>query len=235
MTFCAFDTRCVVYDRQSKIPGLSHGWTLCEGCRTNGESTLNLLRYDYVDLSQLVPKADGRNDEANIFRPKPESSPPVNDQVFNLRADIAYFVRLVTILTRKAIGSPLPRPGIPVREGYALDADVHWLGKHVDDLARVPATVAHYDTDTVAPAVLDGLGMLLRLRAMHRRARVVCGLDARTVTMPGFCPTCNTTSLRREAGDTDKIWCLHCKLQLSSAEYGQVVRLQYPMPVTSEE
>lgn len=229
MTFCTFGKMCVVYDRQSKIPGLSHGKPLCEGCTSNGKSTLNMLRYDYVDLSQLIPKADARND-THIFRPKPESSPPMNMQVFGLRADISYTVALIAKHVRRATGSPQPRWGAPVREGYALDADVRFLGARLYELAALPATTAYWEPEQTVTVALDGLQLLLRLRDLHRRSRKVCGLDPRTVTMPGACPICDTSSLRRHDDDIEKIWCLHCKLQLTKIEYGRVVRLQYTPP-----
>lgn len=228
MTFCILDTNCTVFDRQSRLPGLSYSSPVCQGCRDRTRAELNLLRYDYIDLSQLIPKADGRG-EAKIFRPKPESAPPVNMAVLALRGEIAYFVGLVAIVLRQHIGSP-QQPALPVREGYALDRDVRWLQEHVDGLAGLGGTRHYWRANELVLEALSGPELILEFGTLHRRARRLCGLDERTITVPGHCPDCQTPSLRRHADDPEKIWCLHCKKTMSAPEYAQAVRLQIPHP-----
>lgn len=226
MTFCGFDKDCVAYDAHIQCPGYSGPQPVCPGCHDRGQRDLNLLRYDYVDLSQLIPQADARND-ARIFRPRPESKPPINIHVWQLRADIAYQVMLTARHLREALGSARYHPE-PSREGWRLDHDLRYLGDHVLDLAAQPAVEHYWTTDVLEVTSRDGLGMLAALQALHRRARRVCGTDPRTITVPGECSKCSTPSLRRHDDDPGIIWCVHCRHKISGDEYTKMVRMQLP-------
>lgn len=230
MTFCVMDTDCAVYDHHTKMAGLAYHNPLCQGCRDQLRGDLNLLRYDYVDLTQLIPSADTRNEIGKIYRPKPESKPPINTAVYNLRAQIAWFVAILAGEIRRHLGAGDLRTDLPVREGYALDHNVRWLAERVDDIAAMPATDGYFDASMWEKVQLDGPAMVGQIRALHRSARRMCGTDPRCVTLPGFCPDCNTPSLRRYDDNVDKIWCVRCKLQMDAAEYGRTVRLQIPVP-----
>lgn len=226
MGFCTLDTQCVVYDRTAQLSGHVIGEGLCAGCCDNTQTILNLLRYDYVDLSQLIPKVDARS-ENKIFRPKPESSPPVNTAVFNLRGDIAWFVAVLATMLRRHLGSP-PRPSpLPVREGFGLDANIRYLVERPEEIGRMPPAWAYWEQDKDdEQQQLDGLGVVLHLRRLHSRARRMCGTEEKVITVPGHCPPCNTPSLRREASTPEKIWCVHCKNTMDADQYKKVVSLQ---------
>src|SRR5215469_15619780 len=143
MTFCVMDVGCSVYDDHSKTPGLSYRNPLCQGCRDHVRSDLNLLRYDYIDLSQLLVPADARN-EGKIFRPKPESKPNMNMAAFYLRGDIAWLLNVTYTVLHVHCGTRPTLAVTPVREGYALDHQIRWLRERVDDLADLPAKQAYW-------------------------------------------------------------------------------------------
>jgi hypothetical protein len=218
MTFCVLGENCSVFDRAAKTPGISRFNPLCEGCRNRAKRELNQLRYDYVDLSQLIPKKDGQT-EAKIARPKPESSPTIDVAVYTLRSDIAWQVTGAEVRLRVHLGDR-SLPGDPRREGYSLDASIRYLEPRVQDLARLPPL-----EDWGGPEYLVLFGEL------HRRSRRVCGLDPRTVSVPGFCPSCSVPSLRRHDDDPERIWCARCQGQLSREDYFAAQRMQFA-PVT---
>lgn len=226
MTFCVVAENCVVFDRATKLPGLSPSHSLCYGCDSSFRRELNCLRYDYVDLSQLIPKADGRNDEANIFRPKPESSPPLAMGPFHLRARIAYLVQVAERTLRDHLGDSAHSP-MPCREGFALDQAIRYLSGHVEALSRLPGIWDHWADDDGGSVELSGLSVLMLFGRLHKAARVMCGLDSRTITVPGECPTCAVPSLRRVADDADRIWCVHCRATMTSDEYLKRMRMQF--------
>lgn len=225
MTFCVLDADCVVYDTRQHLPGLSHHRQLCHGCNDKIRSELNLLRYDYVDLTQLLPPAEVRNELGKIARPKPESKPAMNMAAFHLRGHIAWLVAVVAAEVRKTVGGPRHHR-LPVREGFALDADVKYLSERLDDVAALPVTRVWADPGKPARGELSGPQMLQALRSLHHRARKMCGTEAPMVTLPGWCPDCQTPSLRRQ---DELIWCVHCRRKFSAVEYGQAVRLQLPI------
>lgn len=227
MSYCLLGENCVVYDPGADMPGLAETHFLCLGCHEATRNTLNLLRYDYVDLSQIIAKIDARSD-GKIFRPKPESAPPINMAVFTLRGDIAWYVGMLAITVRRATGGAPRIHHMPVREGYALDHDVRYLVERVPAIASLPATEAHWLSSMDTPQPYDGRDMVMQLSWLHRAARRLCGTETRTITVPGHCPDCQTPSLRRESDDTDKIWCVHCRIKLSQDEYLAAIRLQLP-------
>lgn len=219
MTFCVLGENCSVYDRHSKVAGVSLRNPLCEGCRNRADRDLNLLRYDYVDLSQLIAKKDGHS-EAKIARPKPESSPPLDVGVLTLRSDIAASCFEAEIRLR-AYSGDRPRPPENVREGWGLDASIRYLRPRLEELALMPAIAD----------LISGVEYLLEFSTLHRRARKVCGLDPRTIGLPGDCPQCHTPTLRRHDDDAERVWCGRCNLHLSKDDYYAAQRMQFA-PVT---
>jgi len=228
MTFCILAEHCSVFDPTQLLPGLSYAARLCEGCRARAESELNLLRYDYVDLSQLVPAAQ-RHSEVRIARPKPSSRPPLNLGVFTLRGRIAWVVLLAEQALRAHRGDRPGRNELPVREGFALDTAVRYLQPRVDELAALPGTEAFWDLAGEQSVVLDGAAVLRLVGLLHRSARKACGLDTQQISLPGDCPKCAASSLRRSPDDPGRIWCVHCRVTLTGAEYLQHVRLIAPV------
>jgi hypothetical protein len=229
MTFCIMDTGCVVYDRRQHLPGLAYSAPLCQGCRDRLRGDLNGLRYDYVDLTQLLPAAPAPGELGKIFRPKPESKPNINMAALGLRGDIAWLVAVVATCLRRRAGMQHTYTPSPVREGYRLDHDVRYLVERTDDIASLPALNGHWDAEKDHPEVLDGVQVVQRLSGLHSRARKMCGTEPKTMTVPGFCSGCGTPSLRRHDVDTDKIWCVHCPGRWNAADYGRMVRLQPPV------
>lgn len=228
MTFCLFAEHCSVYDSVSNVPGLAMSSAACQSCQDGIKSTLNKLRLDYVDLSQQIPKQSVVTED-QIFRPKPESSPPINLSAFTLRAQLAYFVCLTATIVRgrrpDARRDAVSRR--TMREGFALDHDIRYLVERPDAIAGLPAIEHYFDEAHYVPVVMDGLEIAGELHALHRRARLMCGLEPRTLRVPGACPGCDLLgSLRRLDDDTEKVWCAACKNVLSAEQYAAAMRLQ---------
>lgn len=229
MTFCILDTDCAVYDRHSKLSGITRRAIICEGCFNRGRSDLNLLRYDFVDLSQRLPPADSRSD-AHIFRPKPESSPPLDMSVLALRDDLVELLTDAEDALRAWVGD---RPRLPwgrVRDGFAVDQAVRYLSERVDDLADVPV-VCYPDPPGRR---MSGAQALVEFGAMHRRARRCVGLLEPVVALPGPCPRCGVVALRRRDGDDARVWCQQCRAAMTKDDYYRACRMQFA-PVTPEQ
>lgn len=227
MTYCVFGADCCVYDSATNVPGLSLNTVACEGCQTRIVSTLNKLRLDYVDLSQMIPKASVVTEE-QIFRPKPESSPPINMAAFTLRAQLAYFVCLVATIVRGRLDSrQAPVSRLSMREGFALDHDIRYLVERPDVIAGLPGIEHYFDEAHYVPMLMDGPGMCAQLLALHRRSRAMCGLEPRTVRLPGACPNCHLMgALRRMDDDVQRIWCAACRYALSADGYAAAMSMQ---------
>jgi len=224
MTFCVLDQNCSVFDKRTETPGLSNRNPLCEGCRIRSRRELNLLRYDYVDLSQLIARKDGHS-EAKIARPKPGSVPPVDVEVFTLRTVIAGAARSAELGLRRFLGMmPVPE-SVLVREGYGLSASVSYLEPRVDDVARMGPFVGLWGSE--GPSLADGAQVLVLVGVLHRRARKVCGIDPKTIRVPGTCPSCSVPALRRYDDDPERLWCQACKLQLGRQEYQAAQRMLF--------
>lgn len=224
MTFCCLEKNCVVYDREQKISGLSYGNPLCEGCRNRCVSDLNFLRYDYVDLSQVIVPADSRN-EAVIFRPKPESSPPIDMRAYGLREDIHGLLTATEDAVRR-LRTDRPRIAAGVREGFAVDAAVRYLVERVQDVACVH--VEFYDR------MGEPVNPLVEFGRLHRRSRALLGLADTSVGLAGECPQCSVPALRRHEPDDDKVWCGRCRTAMTRGEYHAWLRMQLA-PVTGEQ
>lgn len=222
MTFCSLGANCSVWDSRLKMPGVSISIPICEGCRNRTLSELQMLRLDYVDLTQMLPPSSSPA-EVRIFRPKPESRPPLDMQVFTLRHQIAHVVLLADCAVRERYG---PRLAPPAREGAALDHALRHLGTRVGDLARLSGVEGYWDPSAELTAILDGPGMLLLFGALHRRARVQLGLNAATLAMPGECPSCQVAALRQRADEPQRLWCQACKTVLDRRSYLEIVSMR---------
>src|SRR5215218_7105540 len=208
MTFCILAEDCFVFDRLTSTSGSAYRNSLCEGCRNRAERELNLLRYDYVDLSQIIAKKDGHS-ETKISRPKPESSPTLDLEVVTLRSQIADVVHDAETAVR--VHLHMAYVPLPAREGYLLAGGIAYLSPRVNDLARMPPSAGRWG---VVDEVLDGRQILVLIGALHRRAQRMCGITPRTLTVPGSCPRCRGPSLRRHDGDPEQIWCVTCNMRL---------------------
>lgn len=229
--FCILGANCAVYDRPTQLAGLCYSDPICTACENRGRQELNMLRYDYVDLSQLMPKPDSRG-EVRIFRPLPESSPPISVAVFALRTEVAYVVAHTSETLRQFLGRRTGRAW-PTREGWRLDQDVAFLINHVGDIARIPATTLMWSTEALEPTARTGADMLLVIGDLHRRVRKLCGLDPRTISVPGYCPECHLPALMRQEDDVDTLWCNNCRTRLSSFDYSNLVKMQLPPTATA--
>lgn len=225
MRFCFLDENCAVYDRHSKVPGISQHWVICEGCTNRIRSDLNLLRFDFLDLSNQMVPAETRND-TQIFRPKPESSPPLDMQALALRDDI---VSLLTAAEDAVRALCLDRPRqARVRDGYAVDQAVRYLSERTDTLAIVEAMDG-------PDGPVSGLEAVVLLGAVHRRVRRLVGLLEPVVKLPGACPKCGAYgALRRRDDGKDRVWCQNCRISMTKDDYYAACRMQFA-PVTSEQ
>lgn len=225
MTFCLLGEACCVYDHSTQSPGITHGFPVCTGCHNRIRADLHRLRYDFIDLSQMIPKGDMRND-AHIFRPKPESSPPMNMAAYNLRAQIVYFIGVcATVVRRHDRSSPRGRAGA-AREGFALDDDLRFLVARAGLLVALGPVEHYWRDDEFVLSTMDGPAIVAEVGSMHHRAKQLCGLEPRTLRVPGDCPHCLVASLRRLDDDTERIWCEHCSRAMTGDEYSAVMRMK---------
>jgi hypothetical protein len=222
MTFCSLGANCAVWDPRLKVAGVSVYSDICEGCRMRTVSELRMLRLDYFDLTQLLPVI-GAVGEVRISRPKPESTPPLNLPAFTLRHQIAHVVLLADAFVRERFGPPGPDI---TRESVALDHALRHLETRVGDLAALEHVDGWWDLEAEGTQPLSGPQVLLMLGALHRRARLMLGLSTPTLSMPGECPTCQVSALRRHADEPEKIWCQACKAAMDRSRYMQVVSLR---------
>lgn len=223
--FCILGENCSVYDRRQKIPGVTYGYVLCDGCWDSAHQMLSGLPLDYLDLSQLIPRSASPT-EAKIARPRPSSVPPLDLNAFTLRSDIAWTLLLWEGHVRWSENSP-PRD-VRAREGFNVDVAVRHLSTRINVLAALPPIDDFHDGRDAEPYEMDGAQGLLRLHALHRRARAFCGLAKKLVKLPGECFACGVPALRREEGG-DKVWCGHCRAAWAHDEY--LARLR-GLPVT---
>lgn len=199
--------------------------SLCQGCLTRSRGELNLLRFDYVDLSQLIPKIPQPSD-VKIAHAKPESSPPLDMGVFTLREDIAWALRTAVWAVKLAWGQQHASPQLNrVRQGYAVDRCTSYLSENVEALAALPLTRAIWRVSDELPAELDGVGVLTYLGLLHRSARKACGLDKGILRLPGDCPRCLASALRRSLDEPGSIWCGNCSLSLTAEQYLSAIRV----------
>lgn len=224
MTFCRLDENCAVFDRRLKLPGIVHRSTICEGCWNRIRSDLNLLRYDFIDLSNALLPTDGRSD-THIFRPKPESSPPVDMQALALRDVIVDLLTAAEDAVREFM-SDRPRQS-QVRDGYAVDQAVRYLSEGADALACVKAV-------EVPDGPVEGREVFVLVGRLHRSVRRCVGLLEPVVKLPGPCPRCGVVALRRRDDDTDRVWCQQCRTAMTKEQYYQACRMQFA-PVTDEQ
>lgn len=222
MTFCALGDDCSVWDSRAKVPGMCVSISICQGCRNRTISELRMLRLDYVDLTQILPPTSTPN-EVRIFRPKPESTPPLNLPAFTLRHQIAHVVLLADHHVRLRYG---PRLTLPAREGAALDHALRHLETRVGDLAGLGVTEGYWDPSAELTSDLDGPQMLLLFGSLHRRARVMLGLNAPVLALPGECPKCQVAALRQRADEPQRVWCQACKTAFDRRSYLDIVSLR---------
>jgi ribosomal protein L37AE/L43A len=229
MTFCVLDQNCSVFDRRMETPGISYRNPLCEGCRNRSRRELYLLRYDYVDLSQLIAKRSGVS-EAKIARPKPGSVPPIDVEIFTLRSVIASAARSAEDGLRRQLGMVRVPSSVKVREGYGLSDSVGFLHPRVDDVARMGPFVGLWGSE--GPSEADGAQVLALFGELHRRARKACGIEPKVIRVPGVCASCSVPALRRYDDNPDRIWCHYCNLQMTAGQYHAAQRMQFAPPVT---
>ncbi len=217
MTFCVLGANCSVYDPMQRLAGVTRASPICEGCTNRCEKQLHLLKYDYLDLSQLIP-ANPAPSEAKIARPKPASRPPMDMNIYVLRGQIAYTLFTAADALAQFLGDTGPG-WRDMREGYAVTVNVSYLHYRVPDLARMPRTERAWDLQTDVVNALSGPEVMVLFSLLHRRARKACGLDAKLITVPGYCPKCNVPSLRRADDNPGKISCAGCRHAMSEQDY----------------
>lgn len=213
--FCVLGENCSVYDGLSKIAGVAYGGALCDGCGSAARATIAALCYDYFDLSQLIPRSASPT-EAKIARPKPESVPPIDVNAFTVRNDLAWTLLLWERHVRLAQRDELRDTS--GREGFNVDMACRHLGPRAPVLATLPPVADYHDGLEAPVTEEDGAAGLLRLHALHRRARAFCGLTERVVKLPGECFSCGVPALRREEAG-DRVWCGYCKAACAHDEY----------------
>lgn len=229
---CLLATQCVAFDRRTGVAAETIGRrSLCPDCERVCHSDVALLRYDYVDLSQLIARREGHGD-AKIARPKPRSQPPIDLDVDALRTEIAQALWTWEQPVRWAAGLP-PRSTSPARDGWRVDNAVAVISPRVELLASLPEIGAYHDGRDAPMTWVDGLGGLTRLRELHRYARRHTGLIVANVGLPGECPKCAAHALYRRHG-CDDVTCGNCRSAWEYAEYSRYVRLMIAQNPTAD-
>lgn len=158
------------------------------------------MAYDFVDLSQVIARRNGHSD-VKISRPKPESMPPIDLNVFTMRDDIALAFVQTEVDLRRATASPA-RDNRHVRDGFNVQQAASFIVPRLDTLAGVPSMPSWGD--------VSGVAVLLGLRDMHRVARRVCGTAELVTSLPGYCEKCRVPALSRRDG-SDTVHCAACR------------------------
>lgn len=218
---CVLVEKCGGYDPRTGTANPSRR-PLCRDCEYESEREIRLLPYDYVDLSQLIVRRGGTT-ETKIARPKPSSIPPIDVEIEALRAGIAWQLNVWEPHVRWSAGLPL-RPSGPVRQGWRVQAATDVIAPRTQLLAALPDTWCYADGAEADPLFCTGAEAILRLRALHRRARAVAGLTRRIFTLPGDCPNCGGLALRRQDG-ADRVYCAVCRGQWPYEQYTRWVNV----------
>lgn len=224
MSFCAFGEKCLVFDSALNSPGVCYSAAICEGCRNRCFGELNMLRLDYVDLTQRLPRR-AVLPEVRIARSKPQSAMPMDLQVFTLRHWIAHAVVLADGALRDTFGPPGPRWAGPVREAVALDHALRHLQARLVDVAALGEVDGYWNPSAGVTQALSGPGMLLLFGDLHFRARRLLGIFPTTITVPGMCPQCGAAALQHFDDTPEKIHCRVCASGYSRQKYAEMVEL----------
>lgn len=195
---------------------------LCHSCEERYRRIVGLLVYDYVDLSQLIGRRS-RLPEEHLSRPKAASVPPIDLWIEALRRDIAFSLSVWEPHVREDAGLP-QRATLNAREGFNVDAAVRTIAPRVDLLAAIERVYARHDGVQLPPTVRDGIEGLSRLAALHDLTRRVTGVAKTGWTLPGDCPECHVSALRRYDGE-EWVSCGACRRTWPYVEYQRWVRL----------
>ncbi len=218
-SYCVLGADCSVYDSHFQAPGTTPGQSLCVSCEDSFKRVITSLKFDYIDITQLMVPRDTRTEQLHIFRPKPESSPPWNSAAVNVRDRLAWTVLMAERCLREQLGDAQAARRMPVREGFAVSEALRYLHPRVCELAALSTVLAPWDPDEAQPVPVTGVQVLGVLSSVHRQVRRMCGLDERVIAVPGFCPSCSAPSLRRHSDDPEVLWCGGCPGRLSRQEY----------------
>jgi len=194
---------------------------LCVVCEYDHARDVRALVYDFVDLTQLIPRGRHLPTDA-ISRPKPGPTLPLDANILALRDDIRLILTHWELRMRWAQRLFVP-PGA-VRDGHAVQRAVDIIAPRVDAIAGIrdneggPADPSPYDTGVLA---------LLRMRELHGVARARVGHHARTIALPGQCPDriCRAETLTRLDG-SDTVTCRTCGNAWTYPDYQAYVTLK---------
>lgn len=211
--FCTLGAFCDSRDRKTGRPGESHGYNLCELCAEKALGDVAGLLYDFVDLSQVIARRDGRSD-VKISRPKPESIPPIDLAVDTMRSDVEQALLRAEMMVRYADQLPA-RDGSNARAGYNVDQAVRIVLPRLELLAGLYLL----QPPVTGPAVIN------ELRSLHRRARTLLGRNELKVALPGACPKCKVVSSLSRRDGSDTVSCGSCEHRMTRDQYQQAVTL----------
>lgn len=202
---CAFGADC---ESNPHTAWISTGGKLCRECAANTCRDIGLLVYDYVDLSQRIPK-NNRLPETRIARPKPGSTVPLDLRIITVRETIVD--QLIHWEARVRLHLREPEPSRQARDGFLVQRAALTVGAHVRLIAGLP----------------DGLDGLRALRITHRRAVKIVARTVRTVPLPAECPdrTCRQRRLSTREG-TQVVTCAGCGGRWSLDDYERYVTLR---------
>jgi hypothetical protein len=223
---CAYAEQCPDVDRHSGLAPATQR-NLCSRCEREASRDVQLLPFDYVDLSQFLPRRPVRPD-TKTARPVPQSTPPIDLHIERLRSDIAWALQVWELPVREA-AELAPAIHEAVREGHLVQKAVEIIAPRVDLLAGLPAVAGYARGLDAGPVEVTGLEGLDQLRALHRRARRMLGVGRLVMSLPGDCSECGAWALRRRDG-TDTVYCAQCRCRWSYTEYTRYVGLMIVNP-----
>lgn len=199
----------------------SGGRGICWACSESAEAALVDLVDDFDDLSAVIGMRGRTPDGVGIHATKPRSAPPINLLIDELRSRLVYSAAVWEEIVRDHCGLSVRGPGA-VRERWSLLHSVSILAPRVDVLVTLAEVDGYFDGDQLEKRTgMDGLTSLVR---MHHTVGRVLGVAAVVVRLPGECPKCSTSALRREIG-SDTVWCAGCSQSWTYADYTLHARL----------
>lgn len=193
--------------------------TLCPNCIRTVTHDIADLWTDYLALGRLFADPTLRAPTRSDVRSTPTPPIPLDVHADALMREIAHEVhRAAECITDRWHCDP---PG-PDSLGRCIDL----VEANVDVLLAVPVhdAVDYLAGETWTLVTLDGPTIALRLRDLHRRARLTVAVDLGRDRLPLPCPICEESTVGRWHGSPD-VDCRSCGRIWSDLEYRQMTEL----------
>lgn len=181
--------------------------TLCDRCIAAIAAAVAGLWQDYLGLGQLVIEPS-TGPTSEIRSPSPTPSLPIDIH------DDALKVELETVVGHAAAA-------ISDNPPQAFVTAVTLVEDNLDVLLRAPrhpVVMWNRSGDQRVRIDVDGIDIALKLSSLHRRARMILGVDRGKDRMPVPCPRCEARKLVRFHGE-DGVLCEACLGRWTDDDY----------------